>query len=95
MRTLKELYTILLDRNDYKDSICLGITKLCLWHHKITEEEKEYLRVHFKAQRPGLFKHTKFMFNSNYNVIGVYWWSRYDTGNEQRTRFIKHLISKL
>lgn len=95
MRTLKELYTILLDRNDYKGSICLGITKLWCKYHKITEEEKEYLRVHFKAQRPGLFKYTKFRFNSNYTVIGAYWWSRNDTGNEQRTKFIKHLISKL
>lgn len=95
MRTLKELYTILLNEGRYTNSICLAITKLWCTYHKITEDEKDYLKAHFKKQRPGLFKHTKFMFHSNYNMIDAYWWSRDAAGNEQRTKFIKHLISKL
>ena len=95
MRTLKELYQIVLD-SEYVEkyhSICLAIRE-CALTKLITLKEWSYLEKHFIKNRPTIF--SKFWWNFYYNrpPLATYWWETNQKGDEQRIKFIKYLISK-
>ncbi len=97
MRTLKELYTLVLEELD-KSSKSIGIC-ICIERLYINNiiEYNEYLLVDtdFQNQIPNIFN--KFWWNSAYNKLNNagYWWTLDEAGLEQRKLFIKDILNKL
>lgn len=93
MKTLNELYKLLLiefETNKH-GGICNAICDLhCCGKIKI--EEYYSLLLHFRSERPRLFKNTLFVFKHKYNYDYAYWWPCGD--KKPRIEFIKHLINK-
>ena len=92
MRTLKELYQLLLDNHrSYINGICSNIDHL--WNKDlISDEEYNVLSDDFKRRKPNIF--SKFYWNEYYTG-GVYWWANHSLGDEQRKLFLQHIIKKL
>lgn len=96
MRSIKELYQIVLDNFDLmikaESGICMVIVR-CWYYDLITSDEKFALLKHFKKQRPTWYKNVKFYYHNSY-VNRMFWWKYGEEGNEQRKLFLKHLINK-
>ena len=85
---LKEALTILQQDKNYLPGICSALYVVI---SDLTEYY--YVRDFFLAQRPTIL--SKFWWNRNYRSKAVYWWPLNKEGNEQRIKFLQHLIKKL
>ena len=94
MRSLKELYQIVLDSDyDKKYGIC-NIISFCAMDNIITEEEMYLVKSHFNKQKPTIL--SKFWWHPPYNrLYNVWWWSHTKIGANQRKLFLQYLINKL
>lgn len=94
MRTLKQLYELLLSEFDnlHGDGICTKITHLRK-KGLITSPENWSLYNDFLNRKPIPY-FSKFWWNKSYTGKG-YWWTCDEAGGEQRIRFIKHIIKSL
>ena len=105
MRTLNELYTILLHYSEEKgfngEGICNNIAGLRKTN-VITYQEWYKLYSHFHKQKPlsntFLFwggRHSKFTKSASWNDGSIdwsgYWWCRNKKGNIERIKFLKYL----
>jgi hypothetical protein len=96
MRTLKQLYTLLLRKQMVRHKgICLNI-EILYNERLISSYEKDLLHNHFKNQYPTIF--SKFWWNTSFKQFTSrygYWWKSDEKGQEQRIKFLQHIISKL
>ena len=98
MRTLKQLYQLLLDNytNNPYDGICFQITRLGGSLDLISYNERDMLEEDFKSNKPHItwnWEYFKFTRKECYTG-GTFWWERTYEGMEQRKLFIQHLINK-
>jgi len=92
-RSLKELYQIVLDNFQFNYGICNNIVR-CYMDDKISLKENTKLSLDLQQRRPSFF--SKFYWNKSYHKLGnAFWWPINNEGNEQRIKFLKHLINKL
>jgi len=95
MRTLKQLYQLLL--HNYDNSKLLGICRKIsdlYWQGLITEEEDKLLKLDFSKRKPNIFN--KFWWDSEYNQLssfGDFWW--YPENHNKRKEFLQHIINLL
>lgn len=98
MRAAKELYQLVLKEqieNPHK-SICQNINALYYdyeWEG-INDDERIALHCDFSNNYPSIF--SKFWWNEHFtNNKANYWWTFDDKGQQQRIKFLQHIISKL
>lgn len=100
MRTIGQLYQIVLDHFDDKESwdhvgICSKIG-YCGQRSFITPNEFRRLRPHFFKQRPTIF--SKFWWSWSYKVFTEtrqqFWWRNNKAGEQQRKLFLAYLAKK-
>lgn len=99
MRTLAELYKLVLQ--DLEDSDLNEVEFICniIKNLNVTDEEKNILKNDFMKNKPSKTQHVDF-FNHFMFSGKSSWWEHYITNevydpklaNEQRVLFIKHLI---
>ena len=94
MKTLNELYLILLDNikdKKYIDSLCYEINDL--YDADIISDEEHYLlKNHFKSQKPHENQHIEFLKSDTWRG-GIFWWENEETTNPvNRKLFIKKMI---
>lgn len=96
IRTLKELYQLVLDNFDKSDilaqGICIKITELCS-NSMISDSEYYFLIKNLDKNKPKWYN-SKFWWNLNYIESPGWWWKLTEEGNEQRKLFLQHLIKK-
>ena len=93
-RSLKELYTLLLQAYDAAPpyyGICHSITTLHM-RGLITYDEEIKLHKDFKNHKPCTI-FNRFTWHYTY-IGGVYWWKALPEGDAQRRRFILHRIKR-
>lgn len=95
MRSLKELYEIVLNNIEKEKGICHCILFLHL-KEVITSDEEEELTKHFKSVKRPKYKFKYFFHNPNkvnrYRPNNYYWEEYYV---EPRIKFIKEIIKTL
>ncbi len=95
MRTLKELYTLVLEHFDDTPSlgICVKIRRLDL-NNIISRPEYSILMGDFMKRKPRWYN-SWFYWNPSF-INGVWWWNNlHPQAQEQRKKFLKHIINKL
>lgn len=96
MKTLKQLYEIALKNSlntEYSKSICSIITET--WHNELISEcEFVILLNDLSTRKPNIF--SRFWWNKDFNQIrDRFWWKLNEEGQQQRIKFLEHIISKL
>ena len=93
MRTLNELYIILLDRLNITqiNFICIHINRL-FDDDIINLKEKRILFKHFRSQRPTVNLHDEFIVEDFHliNYVDGAWWG--SDNRETRIKFLKKMI---
>lgn len=98
MRTLKELYQLLLDKFDSLDTefICYKISRL-YWEECITEYEQILLKEDFTKRKPTIFN--KFWWQTEFRKftpIDESWWKKNNQKSQiRRKEFLQHIINSL
>jgi hypothetical protein len=97
MRNLKELYQIVID-NFYKYPLLSGICRKMAqiyFDRLITIEEYRLLENDFKKRVPKWY--SKFYWNKFFVYSGGYgyWWTLDNLGDEQRIKYLNHIVKKL
>lgn len=94
MRPLPSLYKILLkyfeDNKDYAYFTSHGICHFIDTCPELTGFETTYLKKDFQANRPSSVLHTEHMDRNRHWTS--FWWDLDTEGNEQRVKFLKHMI---
>lgn len=94
MRTLKELYTIVLNNFDKccEIGICNLVYKLES-NGTITFEEHDKLYKHFSTKKIRFW--SKFYWNESFRGQIGWWWKLNEEGNKQRKLYLQHIINSL
>ncbi len=102
MRSLKELYNILYYHLKQIDIdkfifICIEIEHMI---KDFSSEERTLLLEDFRRNQPSTTLHKEFYDNEYYRQGSTFkenscWWELSEEGNQQRIKFIKHLINNL
>lgn len=102
MRSLKELYNVLychlkqIDINHVM-FVCIEIEHII---EDFNGEERKLLLEDFRRNKPSSALHKEFYDSEHYRQGSTLkedscWWELSEEGNEQRIKFIKHLINEL
>jgi len=91
MKSLRELYQILLDNFLDERGICYNIIVLYV-KGLITADERNLLTKHLHNNRPK--RYSRFWWNRAYSAKQKFWWTLDTKGYEQRKSFIKYQILK-
>jgi len=95
MRTLKQLYILLLEKQITKPTgICHNITGIH-FEDGISFDKMMLLYSDFRKRHPDFL--SKFWWNKHFDrkYKTGYWWTLDEKGQEQRIKFLQHIISKL